>query len=215
MSLADELVRTVETVRSAVPAPIFDAIGRSIGDLEASGVAGRATGIGSRIPLPVLEGLDGTPLALADLVSGRPAILVFYRGGWCPYCNVTLQAYAKALPQIEAAGGAIVAITPELAENAAETAERNAVGFPIAIDRGNAFARSLGLVFALPEGLRPLYREIGIDLSLHNGDDSHELPIPATYVIDRDAVIRWAFVEADFTQRADPAEAVGALQAIA
>ncbi|MBC8130584.1 MAG: AhpC/TSA family protein [Rhizobiaceae bacterium] len=215
MTLADDLVRTADSVRSAVPAAIFHAIGRSIGDLQATGTAKRAVGVGARVdPSPALEHVDGSPFALADVLAGRPAVLVFYRGGWCPYCNVTLRAYAAALPEIEAAGGTIVAVTPELPENASKTADANGVGFPIAIDRGNAFSRSLGLVFALPEGLRPLYRQIGIDLAAQNGEDSHELPIPATYVLDGDGVIRWAFVEADFTQRADPTHVVRALKAL-
>lgn len=214
MALADTLADTVETIRSAVPAPIFDAIGRSIADLRASGQAARAVGTGAVIDLPVLSGLDARPLDLKALVGGRPVILIFYRGGWCPYCNVTLQAYAKIDADVRAAGGTIVAVTPELTDKAGTTAERNGVDFPIAVDRGNAFARSLGLVFALPGDLQPLYRQIGIDLAAHNGDESHELPIPAVYVLDKAGVVRWAFVEADFTQRPEPADALAALQSL-
>lgn len=212
VSLADDLAQTVDTVRSAVPGHIFDAIDGSIADLQATGIAGRATKVGDTIDLPVLEKLDGSRFPLTDLLAGRPAVLVFYRGGWCPYCNVALRAYAAALPEIEAAGGTIVAITPELAGHAATTAETGGIDFPIAIDRGNSFAQSLGLVFALPEHLRPFYREIGIDLAAQNGDETHELPIPATYVLDDKQTVRWAFVEADFTQRADPQDVVRALK---
>ncbi|MDX7953887.1 peroxiredoxin-like family protein [Lichenihabitans sp. Uapishka_5] len=214
MSLSDDLARTVDTVRSAVPEHVFEAIGRSITDLQATGIADRAVGVDERIAFPVLEHLDGAPFPLADRLAGRPAILVFYRGGWCPYCNVALRAYAAALPEIEAAGATIVAVTPERAEHAVETAQitDGGLGFPIAVDKGNAFARALGLVFAVPESLRPLYREIGIDLAAWNGDETHELPVPATYVVDQGGVVRWAFVEADFTRRADPRDAIAALK---
>ncbi|MFP5077043.1 peroxiredoxin-like family protein [Rhizobium sp. YIM 134829] len=214
MVLAEELTKTVDVVRSALPAPIFEAIARSIGDLQASGISGRAAKVGDRIELSNFEALDGSPLSLEDTIGKRPAVLLFYRGGWCPYCNVPLRAYAAALPEIEALGAGLVAITPELPDHALRTAEAAGVGFPIAIDKGNAFARTLGLVFTLPEDLRPLYREIGIDLASQNGDQSHELPIPALYVLDETRTVRWAFVEADFTQRADPRDVVAALRAL-
>jgi peroxiredoxin len=213
MSLAESLSQTVDAVRDAVPPDIFAQIGASIDDLQASGQTGRAAQVGAAVALPVLATSYGAPLDLAEIAAGGPIVLTFYRGGWCPYCNVTLRAFAQALPQIEAAGGKLVAITPELPAKAEETAARAEAGFAVAVDRGNDFARALGLVFALPDTLQPLYRRIGIDLRIENGDDSHELPIPATYVLDRNGIIVWAFVNADFTKRAEPADVVAALQA--
>lgn len=211
MSLSADLKSTVEAVRSAVPAPIFAAIGASISDLAASGIADRAAKAGSTVPLNVLPDLDRNAVDLKRLARKGPLVLLFYRGGWCPYCNVTLRAFQKVLPQITQAGASIVAITPEVASSAQETADRNGIGFPVLIDKGNAYARSLGLVFALPESLRPQYRQIGIDLPDWNGDDSHELPLAATYIVDATGTVRWSFVEADFTTRAEPADVLAAL----
>ncbi len=103
-------------------------------------------------------------------------------------------------------------MTPEHPERAAETARDGGLTFPVAVDRGNLFAKALGLAFALPEDLRPLYRDIGIDLPARNGDASHELPIPATYVLDASGRIAFAHVDADFTTRADPDAAVAAVE---
>ncbi len=213
MTLAQELSSTVEAVKGAVPAPIFEAIGQSIADLHASGLAANAANTGTTIGLPTLPLADGGQIDLKSLAQDKKLVLIFYRGGWCPYCNVALRAYTRRLDEFAAAGATIVAITPELADNARDTTAKNELGFPVALDRGNAYARSLGLVFALPENLRPLYRDIGIDLEAHNGEGSHELPLAATYVVASDGNIRWAFVEADFTTRAEPDDVLRALRA--
>lgn len=212
MSLSSRLDRTKAAVREALPPAIYDAIARSIAELRETGLAERARGVGDRIALPVLPSVDGRSIDLAGAAAGRPVVLLFYRGGWCPYCNTTLRAYAEALPRIEAAGGTLLAVTSESAERASETARDNGIGFPVAVDEGNRFAASLGLVFALPDTLRPLYREIGIDLPARNGDASHTLPIPATYVLDGSGRIVFAHVDADFTRRADPEAAVAAVE---
>ena len=212
MSLSPKLEDTKAAVRAALPSATFAAIEGSIRDLQASGLADRAVGIGDVVTLPTLRTIDDRPVDLNGIAAGRPVVLVFYRGGWCPYCNTTLKAYAEALPRIEAAGGTLIAVTPESPEQASETAHNGDFPFVIAVDSGNRFAKSLGLVFALPDELRPLYREIGIDLPARNGDDSHELPIPATYVLAPSGRVAWAHVEADFTRRAEPTDAVAALE---
>ncbi len=211
MSLSTKLDDTKAAVREALPPSTFEAIERSIDDLQASGIADRAAGVGDIVTLPTLRTIDDLPVDLVDIAAGRPVVLLFYRGGWCPYCNTTLKAYAEALPRIEAAGGTLIAVTPESPGRAYATKHDNDLRFVIAVDRGNHFARSLGLVFTLPDELRPLYREIGIDLPTHNGDESHELPLPATYVLAPSGRVAWAHVDADFTRRADPADAVAAL----
>lgn len=215
MPLSSTLDDTKTAVRAALPPSTYDAIERSIAALRDTGLAERALGVGDRIALPVLKSVDDRPVDLAAAAAGRPVVLLFYRGGWCPYCNTTLRAYAEALPRIEAAGGTLIAVTPETAERASETARDDGLTFPVAVDGGNRFARTLGLVFALPDDLRPLYREIGIDLPARNGDDSHELPIPAVYVLDASGRVAFAHVDADFTRRADPEAAVAAVERLA
>lgn len=212
MSLSSKLDSTKTAVRAALPPSTYDAIAQSIVDLRDTGLAGRALGVGDLITLPILRTVDDQPVDLLEVAAGRPVVLVFYRGGWCPYCNTTLRAYAEALPRIEAAGGTLIAVTPEAPGRASETVADNGLAFTVAVDVGNRFARTLGLVFALPDALRPLHRDIGIDLPALNGDDSHELPIPATYVLASSGRVAFAHVDADFTRRADPDDAVAVVE---
>ena len=215
MSLASTLDSTKAELRGALPPKTFAAIERSVADLRDTGLADRAVGVGDLIALPILGTIDGLPVDLVETAAGRPVVLVFTRGGWCPYCNVTLRAYAKALSRIEAAGGTLIAVTPEEPARAFEAARSNDVRFAVVVDADNRFAKSLGLVAAVPETLRPLYREIGIDLPARNGDESHELPIPATFVLASCGRVSFAHVDPDFTRRADPDDVVAALERLA
>ena len=215
MSLAAKLDSTKAVLRDALPPVVLAGIEQSVAELRATGLADRAAGIGDLIALPILTSLDGRPFDLGEAAGGRPVVLIFYRGGWCPYCNTTLRAYGEALPRIEAAGGTLIAVTPERPDHASETARTNQARFAVAVDEGNRFGKSLGLVSALPQTLRPLYQEIGIDLPAQYGDESHELPLPATFVLAPSGRIAFAHVDADFTRRADPQDVVAALERLA
>ena len=117
-----------------------------------------------------------------------------------------------ALPEIEVLGAHLVAVAPELPDKSLSTAERNALAFEVLSDVGNKVARDFGLVFSLAEELRPIYASFGIDIPAYNGDDTFELPMPATYVIDTDGTIVHAFVDTDYTKRLEPAEIVEILK---
>jgi len=214
MLLHDELTATAEKVRAALPPPIFDAIERSVADLRDTGIAQGATGVGARPALPTLNDADGHPFDLAAQAAKGPLVLVFYRGGWCPYCDVTLRALQAALREVRELSAQLVAVTPEQPERIEETVGRAGVAFPVLHDSGNAFAQSLGLVFSLPESLRPQYAALGIDLPAFNGDATFSLPVPATYVLDRDGTVAYAFVDADFKRRAEPAAILAALRSL-
>jgi peroxiredoxin len=142
-------------------------------------------------------------------------VLNVYRGGWCPYCNLEMKALHEALPEIEAHGARLVGMAPETPDKAMATAERHRIRIDILSDAGNRVAERLGLVFELPEAMRPIYQSLGIDIPAYNGDDSFKLPVPATYIVRQDGVIAHAFVNADYTQRMEPAEIVARLQSFA
>ena len=148
-------------------------------------------------------------------------MLTFYRGAWCPYCNTSLRGFQTELGEILDAGGYLVAVSPQAEIGSQEMAETNALSFPVLSDIGNRVSRDYGLVFEVDEPRRRAqYEAVGIDLPAVNGTDSlagtgqgaWELPVPATYVIDTDGTIRAAFVEADYTQRADPRDVIAALR---
>lgn len=125
-----------------------------------------------------------------------------------------MQAYQEILPELERLGASLVAISPELPDDSLSTSEKNELAFPVLSDVGNHVARRYGLVFKLADALRQPMEKFGIDLGKVNGDPSWELPIPATYVIARDGIIRLAFVDADYRRRLEPAEILAALQAL-
>ena len=133
------------------------------------------------------------------------------RGGWCPYCSLELRALQGALEQVRAANATLVAVSPQAPDASLDTVERQELTFPVLSDVGNVVARSYGLVFRLSDDLRATYDTFGIDLAGANGTDDHELPIPATYIIDTDGTVRFAFVDPDYTKRADPTDVVAAL----
>ena len=169
---------------------------------------------GDTLPEFTLPNQLNSPLSLSQLRANGPVLIVFYRGGWCPYCNLELRAYQAALDRINAAGAMLVAITPELADESLNTIEKNSLGFQVLTDDNASYARQLGLVHTLPEELRPIYDGFGIDLQKHNGKGQFDLPLPATYIVDTDGIIVKAFVDVDYTQRMEPEQAIVALEAM-
>jgi peroxiredoxin len=131
---------------------------------------------------------------LSDLLQHGPVVVAFYRGGWCPYCNLELRALQKSLPEIEKLGAQLVAISPQTPDSSLSTQQKDKLRFQVLSDKHSAVARQFGLVFTLPEEIRTIYKGFGHDLAVRNGDDSFELPFPATYVIGQDRIIRFAFV---------------------
>lgn len=181
-------------------------------ELKASGIENRALAAGDRVPAFTLPNANGEPVRLTDLLDRGPVVLNFYRGGWCPYCNLELAALQAQLPDIQALGASLVAVSPEQPDKAAGTRARHQLEFEVLSDRGNRVSRQFGLVFTLPESIRTIYASFGTDLPAYNGDDRFELPLPATYVIRADGTIGYAFVDADYTRRMDPAEIIQVLR---
>src|SRR3954466_4868649 len=172
-----------------------------------------AKAVGDAAPDFELPDARGGSVTLAGLRSDGPVVLVFYRGAWCPYCNLQLRAFQAALADIHAAGATLVAISPQTPDNSLTLAEQAELAFPVLSDVGTAVARSYGLVFALGAEDRELHSGIGIDLIAFNGDDSWELPAPAVFVVDTDGTIRYASVAGDYRWRVGPDEVLAALRA--
>jgi peroxiredoxin len=141
-----------------------------------------------------------------ELLARGPLIAAFYRGVWCPYCNLDLQALEGVRPEIEARGASLVAISPQTPANSRKSQRDNKLNFPILSDAGAAVAAEIGLRFSLPEELIQVYRQFGDDLAEINDDPSWVLPMPARYVIGTDGVIAYAEVNPDYTRRPDPSE---------
>ncbi len=184
-----------------------------IDTVAASGIYDRALKTGQKAPDFTLKNADGQPTQLSALLKKGPVILTWYRGGWCPYCNLALAALMEKLPEITAAGGQLVALTPELPNHADETVKKNQLDFEVLSDVGNRVAREYGIVFKMTPYVAAAMRK-GAKLHEWNGDESDELPLAATYVIAQDGTVTYAFLDADYRRRAEPSRLVDALQAI-
>lgn len=169
-----------------------------------NGIAESAIDIGSRFPDFCLANAHNEMHNLDEFLASGPVVISFYRGAWCPYCNLEIKALQDSLPEIEATGARLIAITPQTPDKSDDQVTKDTLTFEVLSDIGNRLAKQCGLVFTLPEKLRPIYAAWQIDIPDHNGDDSFELPIPATYILDRDGIIRYAFVNMDYTQRLEP-----------
>jgi peroxiredoxin len=204
-----------ETVRSAYLFGVLEAMDRAKDELVASGAADRALKVGDLAPSFALRGVDGQEVSSRDFLRKGPLVVTFYRGFWCPYCNIDLQALQEALPAIAERGARLIAISPQTQSHGDRSQRQNGVTFPILSDPGNEVAASFRLRFKLPEYLTRLYLEgFKLDLTQVNGDPSWTLPMPARYVIGTDGVIKYAEVSPDHTYRPDPAELLPVLSAL-
>jgi peroxiredoxin len=186
-----------------------------ISDLHNSGILDRAAKVGD--PWPTTQNLvdpHGKPLDLRVLIEQQNTIITFYRGGWCPYCNLELRAYQEMLEKIHQAGGTLVAVSPELPDHTLTTTEKNDLHYAVASDVGGVLARALGIRFTLSDSVRPFYEKAGHALPERNGDGVWALPMPATFVVERGGRIAASFIEPDYRKRMEPLEALNALRAI-
>ena len=214
MSLKADLDSFRSEFMAKVPAKIREAMAKADMELAASGIAQRAIKAGDRAPDFRLPDARGGHVRLRDLLAKGPVVVCFYRGGWCPYCNLELHALQNALPEIQQLGAQLVAISPQTPDESLSTAEKNELTFAVLSDAGSATAKAYGIAFDLADELRPIYARFGHALPDKNGDDSWVLPIPATYVVDTNGVIVLAFVDVNYRNRLEPAEIVAALEAL-
>jgi peroxiredoxin len=213
-SLKTELDSFRSEFMANVAPEIRDAMVRADMELAASGIAQRALKAGDHAPDFRLPDARGGYVRLKDLLATGRVVLSFYRGGWCPYCNLELRALQKTLPEITRLGAKLVAVSPQTPDESLSTAEKNALAFPVLSDVGSAAAKSFGVAYDLAEELRPTYARFGHALPEKNGDDTWVLPIPATYVIGMDSTIALAFVDVDYRNRLEPTEILIALQSL-
>ena len=200
--------RAAQSAKTAKP-EVKAAYARGIEAVAASGLIKGALKVGDTAPDFTLMNAAGKDVALSTLLKDGPVILTWYRGGWCPYCNIALAAMQEKLPEFRKAGAQLVALTPELPDKSLTTKEKNKLTFEVLTDRDHAVARKFGIAFDLTPEVRELYKK-HFNLTEFNGVTAGDatLPLAATYIIDRKGVIRWAFLDADYRKRAEPADLV-------
>ncbi|MGL4401290.1 MAG: peroxiredoxin-like family protein [Luteolibacter sp.] len=211
--LKDQLeARSAESSKTVAP-EVRAAYARGIEAVAASGLIKDARNVGDVAPDFTLTNADGKEVALSALLKDGPVILTWYRGGWCPYCNIALAAMQEKLPEFRKAGAQLVALTPELPDKSLTTTEKSKLTFPVLTDKDHAVARKFGIAFDLTPEVCELYKK-HFNLTDFNGATAGDgtLPLAATYVIDRKGIIRWAFLDADYRKRAEPADLVEFLE---
>ncbi|MCL5129300.1 peroxiredoxin-like family protein [Algibacter sp. L4_22] len=184
-----------------------------IAAVKSSGVETSAKQVGDRAPDFKLKNASNKEVALADYLKDGPVILTWYRGGWCPYCNITLNRLQTELPSFKAEGANLLALTPELPDKSMTTKEKNKLEFEVLSDVGNKIAKAYGVVYRLTKELAESY-QTGFDLHAYNGDSSDELPLAATYIINQKGVIVYAFLDAEYRNRAEPKDIIKVLKSL-
>jgi peroxiredoxin len=199
-----------------IPGPALSVMDAETDALKASGLERRALKPGAVAPDFMLPDPKGRLVRLQSLLTQGPVVLVFYRGGWCPCCNLHLPGFQRALPELKKFGAHIVAVSPQLPDNSLSTQEKDQLTFPVLSDVGNKVASRFGIVLPISKQLQELYRQFGHPLDLFNGPDgAQHLPVPATFLIDRTGTIQMAHVDVDYTRRLDPDDMIAKLSEIA
>jgi peroxiredoxin len=205
MSLKQQLSRERDHWASVLDTPSVALMNRATDALRTPEILGQALQEGARAPNFRLPNAQGGSLELNELLRRGPVVLTFYRGQWCPYCTLELRAYQRLLPQLQALGASLVAVSPQTPDNSLSTVEKNELSYPVLSDVGLHVTRAYGLAFDLPPELVELYqRQLTIDLVRWNGEDRWSLPIPATYLIGEDSRIVLAHVDPDYRERLEP-----------
>jgi len=170
--------------------------------------------VGDAAPAGVLRDPETQTVALADLYAEQPVVLVFYRGGWCPFCNRDLKNWEEGVPEFREAGARVVAVSTETPEHAIETAEKNKLSYDVFVDETGELVRAFRLGFELDQATQRRYRGFGIDLAEINATNEWSLPAPAVYVIDTDGVIRYASADWDYREREGWEDALAAVRSL-
>jgi peroxiredoxin len=189
-----------------IPASLVKELMEGIGEQVSSGRSEHALKAGDRAPFFTLKEADGGMVSSQVLLSRGPLVISFYRGVWCPYCNIELQALEEIRPQIESKGASLVAISMQTAPNSRKSKRENKLNFPILVDERGVVASQFGLYYTLSPQMIEVYKTLGNDLDAINGDDSWALPMPGRYVIGQDGAVAYSEVNPDYTHRPEPTD---------
>jgi len=206
MTLQDKLDAFKAQFKEQVPAEAFDAFGRSTQELIDSGQAERALQAGDQAPDFTLTDSDQNDISLNSLLSNGPVVLSFYRGVWCPYCNLELKALEEAAADIRTAGAMLVAVSMQGASDSRKSQKDNNLSFPILTDKAGELAEKFGIRWTLQDYVIPFHLGFGVELPKIHGDGQWNLPMPARYVIDNDGSIAYSEVNPDYTRRPEPSD---------
>lgn len=211
--LADQLTAKKEAFTQVAPDSVKAIYNQANKKLAASDLIANSIQSGDSAIDFTLINAAGDSVTLSEELKKGPVVLMWYRGGWCPYCNIALHYMQEKLPEIKAAGGQLIAVSPEKPDESLNTQEKHNLEFNVLSDPNNLVAKQYGIVFKLDEEVADIY-EKKFDLSHHNNSTAQELPLPATYVITQNGVVVYSFLDTDYRNRAEPKEVIKALESI-
>jgi peroxiredoxin len=214
-TIADRVAQLQQGMAGQLPAHVLDAFGAEQADLQASGVPAGVAAPGAIMPDARLLDAHGEPTTLSKAIGGRTAVVVLYRGAWCPYCNLALRAYQEDLvPQLAHRGIALVAISPQKPDGSLSMQEKNGLTFTVSSDPGNQVAAGLGVLTAPTDDARAAQHVLGLKLSDANADGTHGIPMPTVAIVDSAGIIRWIDVHPNYTTRTEVTDILDALSAL-
>jgi peroxiredoxin len=185
---------------------------RAVVELKERNLAQNILPVGAKAPEFELQDHDGKVLSSVDLLAKGRIVLCFIRGRWCPFCVGQMEALSLVLPEIEQAGATLVAISPQTVRQSFFMHDQHRLRFPLLSDSGNEVARQFGLTYRVNEEQESVYRRAFVNVPFANGDESWELPVPATFIVERDGTVLYASANEDYTERPEPADIVDALR---
>jgi len=212
MLLKEEIKKMQEEMLPQIPDDVLKLLFSKTEELVNSGIAEHTLNEGDGIPQINLPNAVGKMIDVNSMLKDGPVVISFYRGAWCPYCNLELKALQQALSEIKLLDAQLIAISPNTPDNSISSIEKHGLEFEVLTDAGNKIAKEFKLVFNLADELRPIFKQFNFDVPKYNGDESWELPIPATYIVNTDGRIVHSFVNADYTQRMEPNEIISKLK---
>ncbi len=213
MKLQQQLDNLTAEFADKIPEAAKAAMKQANQALINSGILEKAIKVGDKLPEFLLKNQNGDDISSAELLNQGPLVISFFRGIWCPYCNLEIKALENYAKQFLAEGAKIVVISPQAQESNQRTVEQNNLSFDVLMDAGNNYADKLNISFTLAKEIKAIYSGFGIDLAAHNGDNSWTLPMPTRLVVSSDGSIVAADVNPDYTQRPDPSETLVAVKA--
>lgn len=212
MNLKEELVAFAQQMSENAPQEVLETMGAEIGKLAESGIMNTALKIGDKAPAFELKNSEGDTVSLNTLTEKGAVVISFNRGNWCPFCNIEFKHLQNTVNEIKNAGANLVVISPQLQEKSKELIDQNRLDYPILFDKGNEVSKKFGIVFTLAESLRPIHKAFEMDIPAHNGDESFTLPVPATFVINRNSEIVFASVNPNWMERTEAHEYLSVLK---
>jgi len=212
LTIRDQSEELKAAAADRLPTEVLEVFDRSIEEFLKQGIPADSIKVGDTLEPFTLDDATGNPVNLDQLVKNGPAVIVFYRGGWCPYCNLALRTYQQELlPQLDVLNARLVAISPQSPDESLSTMEKIDLDFTVLSDPGARLADQIGIAFEQADDVLAAQRDLGLDLTRVNAEGAVRLPRPTVLVVDQDRVVRFVDVQPDYTARTEVADIISAL----